>query len=42
MRIEVSEIALAELLKLEESGQFLDEPVKIEGEQIHCADAQTY
>ena len=38
-----SEIAIAELLKqLQESGQFPDEPVEIEGEQIHCADSQTY
>ena len=34
--------ALAELLKLQESGQFPDEPVKIEGAQIHHGDARTY
>jgi hypothetical protein len=28
-------IAQAELLKLQESGQFPDEPVKIKGAQIH-------
>ena len=32
-------LALAELLKLQESGQFPDEPVKIEGAQIHHGDA---
>jgi hypothetical protein len=32
-------IALAELLKLQEIGQFPDEPVKIEGAQIHHGDA---
>jgi hypothetical protein len=37
-----SVIALAELLKLQESGQFPDEPVKIEGAQIHRGDGQTY
>ncbi len=29
-------VALTELLKLQRSGQFLDEVVKIEGAQIHC------
>ena len=31
--------ALAELLKQQESGQFPDEPVKIEGAQTHRGDA---
>ena len=31
--------ALAELLKLQEIGQFPDEPVNIEGAQIHRGDA---
>ena len=35
-------ITLAELLKLQESGQFPDESVKIEGAQIHSVDTQTY
>ena len=34
-------ITLDELLKLQEIGQFLDEPVKIEGTQIHHGDTQT-
>ena len=29
---------LPELLKLQESGQFPDESVKIDGTQIHCVD----
>ena len=33
--------ALAEVLKLQESGQFPDEPVKIEVTQIRCVDART-
>jgi hypothetical protein len=35
-------IAQPELLKLQKSGQFPDEPVKIEGAQIHNVNAQTY
>ena len=35
-------VSLAELLKLQESGQFPDELVKIEGAQIHYASSQTY
>ena len=35
-------ITLVELLKLQESGQFPDESVKIEGSQILCVDTQTY
>ena len=35
-----SVFALAELLKLQESGQFPDELVKIEGTQIHRGDAR--
>ena len=30
---------LPELLKLQENGQFPDDPVKIEGEQIHSVDS---
>ena len=33
---------LAELLNLQESGQFPDDPVKIEDTQIHREDDQTY
>ena len=32
--------ALSELLKLEEGGQFPDDPVKIEDSQIRCVDAR--
>jgi hypothetical protein len=35
-------IAQAELLKLQNSGQIPDEPVRIKGEQIHNVHAQTY
>ena len=35
-------ITLAELLKLQEIGQFPDESVKIEGAQTHHGDTQTY
>ena len=35
-------IVLDELLKLEEIGQFPDDPLKIEGTQIHRGDDQTY
>ena len=35
-------VSLAELLKQQESGQFPDEPFKIEGAQIHSVGAQTY
>ena len=31
-----------ELLKMQENGQFLDEPAKIEDKQIHSVDDQTY
>ena len=33
---------IPELLKLQKSGQFPDDPVKIEGAQIHSEDTQTY
>ena len=38
----INTYALAELLKMQENGQFLDESVKIEGTQIHSVDSQTY
>jgi hypothetical protein len=34
--------AQAELLKLQKSGQIPDQPVKIEGAQIHYVASQTY
>ena len=36
------QIAQAELLKLQKSGQFPDEPVRIKGAQIHYVTSQTY
>ncbi len=35
-------VAQAELLKLQKSGQFPDEPVRIKGAQIHYVTSQTY
>ncbi len=35
-------IAQAELLKMQKSGQFPDEPVRIKGSQIHYVNDQTY
>ena len=35
-------VSLAELLKLQESGQFPDEPAKIKGAHIHHVNAQTH
>ena len=35
-------VGQAELLKLQKSGQFPDELVKIESTQIHCVTCQTY
>jgi hypothetical protein len=35
-------VAQAKLLKLQKSGQFPDELVKIEGAQIHYVPSQTY
>ncbi len=35
-------VAQVELLKLQKSGQFPDEPVKIKGVQIHYVNTQTY
>ena len=35
------QIAQAELLKLQKSGQFPDEPVRIKGAQIHYVDSVT-
>ena len=37
-----SVIAVVELLKMKESGQFPGEPVKIEGEHICSVSVQTY
>ncbi len=37
-----SVIALAELLKLKEIGQFPGDPIKIEGKQIRSVVVQTY
>jgi hypothetical protein len=36
------QVAQAELLKLQRSGEFPDELVEIEGAQIHYEDSQTY
>ena len=35
-------VAQAELLKLQQNGQFADETVKIKGAQIHYVASQTY
>ncbi len=36
------QVVQAELLKLQKSGQFLDEPVRIKVTQIHYVTSQTY